>query len=971
VSDLDVPVRLVGRTEELDRLRTALAAARDGSGGAVLVTGEAGIGKTRLVSELAQRARRAGAVVLVGHCIDLVGTGLPYLAVIEALQPLRGSPALAEGVSELARLSPDLVGAEPTGETAPEEDRQRRLFEEVRALLGRLSAATPVVLILEDLHWADLSTLDLACYLAHTIGGSRLLLVATYRDDETRAGDPLPRAMTSLLRAPTAGRLRLGPLSRAEVTAILQQNHEAGLPVDVLDSVAQRSEGNPFFAEELLAAAARGDGELPLRLRDTLQHHLSPLDADTLAVLRVAAAIGRNVSYDRFRAVVRLPEARLARALRRAVDARVLVADPSAGAFRFRHALLAEVVYAALIPGEREEVHGQVAQALERDGAAEGELALHWAAAGRVEQALAASAVAARDAEARSGRAEALAHLERVLALWPVVERAADLAGEPLPQVLGRAAELAHLTGRGRRAAELIRWALELPGAAAPVEAASLHERLGTYLLPTGDRDAGLAAFARAVELVPARPPSRDRVRVLAALGQASILSARFTDAKAASEEAIRVAEALGDTRPPRALDVLGNALCYLGREGEGLKLLADGCAREPAGLTPPDLVRPHVYRSDALLALGRAGDALRVARDGLDLARGFGITQGVGNVLASNAAEALLRLGDWDAAEEVLAEAIRSGSHFWAYQPHCRRAELAIGRGEADAARHHLDMAAQAALEPAAAVDYYCLVAELALWEGDLAAAAAAVDGGCRAASTVEVELSGARLCALGLRVEADRIQLAAAMRSWAAVDDARHRARALTEMAWPTVESPDVAAWRVVIEAENGRVEGRRDPGAWRAAVEAWDQVPRPYLAAYCRWRLAEALVGSPDGDPAVPAREAHRFAERLGARPLLHELGQLARRARFDLAAPTPPSRPHPYAGLGLTAREEEVLQLLAYGYTNSQIAAELHISAKTAGVHVSHILGKLGVSRRVEAAAIAQRLQADRGAARSTL
>ena len=207
--------------------------------------------------------------------------------------------------------------------------------------------------------------------------------------------------------------------------------------------------------------------------------------------------------------------------------------------------------------------------------------------------------------------------------------------------------------------------------------------------------------------------------------------------------------------------------------------------------------------------------------------------------------------------------------------------------------------------------------------------------------------------------------MQLATATRSRGDADDARRRARELSEIAWPAVESPDVAAWRMVIEAEHDRVEGGRDPARWRAVVDAWDRLRRPYFAAYCRWRLAESLVGSPDGDAAVPAREAAGVAERLGARPLRRELDLLARRARFDLAAPTPPSHPHPYAELGLTAREEEVLHLLAHGYTNNQIATELSISAKTASVHVSHVLGKLGVSRRVDAAAIAQRLQVNVG------
>jgi len=303
----------VGRTVELDRLEMAFAAAVAGNGTTVLVTGEAGIGKTRLVSALGERARQGGATVLAGRCLDLAGAGLPYLAVMEAL---RGSTEWIE------RPAPD------------------RLFEEVRGFLGRLAPTTPLVLILEDLHWADASTLDLAGYLAHTIADCRMLIVATYRDDETRPGDPLPRLAASLVRARSAIHVPLGPLSPAETTVVIEQARERSVPSDVIESIVERSGGNPFFAEELLGAAERGEAALPHLLSDTLLARIVPLDADTRAVLQVAAAVGRDVPYAVLAAVAHLPEPRLRQALRHAVEQRVLVADQRSGTFRFRHALL-------------------------------------------------------------------------------------------------------------------------------------------------------------------------------------------------------------------------------------------------------------------------------------------------------------------------------------------------------------------------------------------------------------------------------------------------------------------------------------------------------------------------------------------------------------------------------------------------------------------------------------------------------
>jgi len=963
------PRRFVGRAAELDRLEAALQAVGSELGCAVLVGGEAGIGKTRLASELADRAHRSGAIVLTGHCIDLMGTGLPYLAILEALRPLRGSPVCTD-IPELSRLVPELSGPGNRSDDQPPlepggPDRQVRLFEEVRALLERLAVTAPLVLVLEDLHWADASTLDLLSYLAYGITDSSILIVATYRDDHARVGDPLPRLVTGLVRAGRAGEMHLGPLAHDELNAVLRDVAEASLPAGLTETIVERSGGNPFFAEELLSAATRREGTLPPLLRDTLLHRVAPLGADGRVVLQAAAAARRDVPYGLLAAVVPLAEHQLQEALRKAVEHRLLVADQTAGTFRFRHALLAEAVYATLLPGEREDLHTRLARALGENRASAGELASHWTAAGRPIEAFTASMRAARDAEAVSGRTEALAHLESVLALWPVVPEAGEGAGMSLSAVVTWAAELAYLTGDGPRAAAHIRRALDLLDE--PVGAALLYERLGTYLLPTDDRDDALAAFARAVDLVPTAPPSEQRVRVLAAHGNALMVSSRYAESQVVCEEAIAVA-AVGDLSPPvRALDVRALDLCYLGHAEEGLTLLGEACQREHDTGTPPDLVRPYVFLSDALNLVGRLHDAARVARDGLALARRLGTERGIGNVLAVNAAEALLGVGDWAGAHDVLTTVLRRSGFSWRAHPHCWLAHLAIGRGDFDAARDHLDAGAQAAHEPATASYFHCLAAELALWEGRITDAATAVDDGRNVATSPDATRFRTQLCALGIRAEADRAQLAAVRGADAVVDDARRRARRLVDEAQDSaheaaIVSPDAVAWSAVAEAELSRAEGRAEPALWLAATDAWDRLGRPYPTAYCRWRYVEALLsnGSPTADPLSPIREAYRVALRLGARPLRRELELLAQRARLDLVEPKPARSPDPYDGLGLSPREREVIGLLAYGYTNGQIATQLTISVKTASVHVSHILGKLGLSHRIEAAAIAQKL-----------
>jgi DNA-binding SARP family transcriptional activator len=445
------PDAVVGRADELQRLARAFEDAADARGTTALVVGPAGIGKTLLTSTLAQHARARGATVLSGRCIDLVGAGLPYLPLVEALRPLCTSPLLdtvRDELVELPRLHPDLAGGAPLAPHGDGTDTRMRLFGEVLAVLEHLSRGAPVVLLLEDLHWADGSTLDLIAYLAQAIHGRRILLVATYRSDAKHEVD---RVSAGLQRTRTAVTVQLGPLERDALEAVIADER---LPSELSDVVCARSDGNPFFAMELAAAAARDEQHLPSALRDLLLADIDRLDAETRAVLRVVAAAGRDVPYRLLAAVMTLPEPSIHDALRQAVEHHVLVPDQSTGSFRFRHALFAEAVYGTLLPGEREEVHARLAAALEDDGslaasrAIAGELAQHWVAARQPVQALAASLQAARDAQALSGLGEALRHLEQVLELWDLVPNAEDLAGIALPAMLDWAEQLATMTAR-------------------------------------------------------------------------------------------------------------------------------------------------------------------------------------------------------------------------------------------------------------------------------------------------------------------------------------------------------------------------------------------------------------------------------------------------------------------------------------------------------------------------------------------
>jgi predicted ATPase len=444
------PDLFVGRTAELAQLCVALQDASTGRGTTMLVAGDAGIGKTRLVAELTKRAGADGALVLIGRCLDLVGSGLPYLPFAEAFRGLANAPLPA------GPTRPQVGAAAPTGAANP----QLLLFDRVRTFVEDLSGTAPVVLVVEDLHWADLSTLDLLSYLATAVGQHRILMVATYRSDELDQVAPVYRTATELVRAKLAAAISLGALAPEDVEALVDAGADPALTPERRNVIVRRSGGNPFFAEELCAAARRDEAGVPRLVQDALRQRLSRLDPDTRAVLELASAAGRPVRYRLLSAVTRLPAHRLDQALRQATERGVLVADQPVGTFGFRHALLAETVYARLLPGEREAAHARLARALaDRSGGAQNsaisaELARHWAAAGRPAEALQASLHAAADAEAQSGRAEALVHLERATELWPAVPETAEIAGSDLAGVLARAAELAYLTGSGPRGVE-------------------------------------------------------------------------------------------------------------------------------------------------------------------------------------------------------------------------------------------------------------------------------------------------------------------------------------------------------------------------------------------------------------------------------------------------------------------------------------------------------------------------------------
>jgi DNA-binding CsgD family transcriptional regulator/tetratricopeptide (TPR) repeat protein len=701
----------------------------------------------------------------------------------------------------------------------------------------------------------------------------------------------------------------------------------------------------------------------------------------TQRLLRVTAAAGPGATQPLLAAVTGMSDQQLLECLREAVDQQLLLSEPGGDGYLFRHALLAEAVYAELLPGERVRLHTALATALEAGLEAGGppasraaRLAYHWSMAGDQPRALTASIQAAAAAEAVHAFAEAQLQLERVLALWDRVPDAAERTGADRVGLLARCAEAAYAAGDPARAAELGRQAIALVDAARqPRRAALLHEQLARRLRTLGDPGA-LDAQQQAVRLVPPEP-SVERARVLGSLAQLLVLVDRFEEARGPAEEAVAIAgQVCARAEEADARTALGGALIYLGESDAGLAELetAVRLATEAGDLIV--MLRAILNRSDRLLAAGRLTEAATVALDGLHEASRLGLARLYGPLLAYVATEALLALGRWDQAEQVSREALETApSDPASVQLPLARAALELGRGDLDAAQARLQAARRLLPDPIPeakrAGQLFCGLAELALWRGDLGQAKQLV------AEAVPLVAANPRyaapLYALGVRAEADRAELARARHpSQPAPDDGTAAAlldRLGQAAQGPAAGLPELAAWRATALAERTRQQGRPDPAAWAAAVAAWERLGQPYRAAYARFRQAEALLAAGDRDSATTVLgRAAEVTGRLGAHPLDGEVKALARRGRVDLgppAAATAAGAPTPGEQLGLTPREAEVLALVAAGRSNRQIAQALFISPKTASVHVSNILAKLGVAGRVEAAAVAHRLGLD--------
>ena len=951
---------IVGRDDELAQFARAVDRAGEGEPAVLLVSGDPGIGKSTL---LAEAARITGVALFLGRCAHVGGDAISLAPLVDLVRQLqRGLGALPlTSLDALVQLSTEGAG------------RVGDLLTLTLDLLGELGAHGTVIVGFDDLHWGDPATWDLFEHVVRNLVDERVVVVGAFRTDAV-ARDPLMRRrIAELSRLSTVERIALEGLDRRSVA--LHATSVLGIPAppSLVDELVRRGEGNPFFTEELVAAHLAGEA-IPALLSELLAADVADLDRPGRHVLAALAAIGRDADPALLTAVVELDEAATEAALRAALDARLVLVDPASDAYRVRHPLIGEVAYNAALPTERRRLHSSIAAALQHqprfalttDDAA-GELAFHLARAGDEHGAFAALFDAADSAE-RIAPAACLVHLEQMLDLWD--RCAGPERDDQLIPRLWQAADLMSATGRNELAVELARRAIAEHANGRPcavVGEASFgpawqSERLARFLWSSGAMAESAETYARAAALLEAAGEGSDPGAALTygGLAQADLMFCHFDAAAYWANRALEVAAPDDAAARSAARRVLGVVETLEGQVRAGV----DTC-RAAVDAT----IAPHRWAlANAMLAMisfevGDTEDALRIALDGAAVSQRAGFESSFGTFHLGVAARCLVRLGRWTEADDVLAEAAAvESTPIGAIQLDSAAASLAARRGERAAAvdlvarlRAHPSDAFSDAIKDAAVIDVHLAAKE---WEHAATIAGRALTPNPGTGPRLVARFTAGFITA-NVELTLDRLARREPVDIEAVAGELESRLE--VGRAHPSSNSPAATSDLSFAAAMIARLT-KADADAFSRAASAAEHVGDAWLAASAKLLEAEAAATGGAAARAVEAiRAAHATAAGLGAQPLVADVEALASRVRISLEAPAVRALGEEDATrLGLTSRESEVLALVAAGRTNREIGAELYVSEKTASVHVSNILRKLGVSSRVEAAAVAQRL-----------
>jgi tetratricopeptide (TPR) repeat protein len=884
-----------------------LAAARERSPGGVLVGGEAGVGKTRLLTEFSDQVRRQGTHVLVGGCVQLSGGGLPYGPIVEALRAL--GPTLDEAVqrkhlepaqAELARLL-SVGERDPLDHGASIGNAQSRLFELLLRLLAGLGETAPLVFIVEDVHWADRSTLDLLIFLFRNMREERILVVVSFRSEELHDRRETWTAVTEMARSRGVDRIELATFGLEELTSQLSGILTGPPSREVADRVFAWSGGNAFFAEELVAAGiGQESAQLPPTLRDVIMTRVEALSPDAQEILHIMAAANRQVPHDLIAAVAEASDRSLAAGLREAVAHRLLTVDPTTRSYSFRHTLAREAIYADLLPGDLTRLHTAIARGLAREETISGgsgqaatitaEIAHHWHAAQNFPMALAASVDAGRAAAKLYAFAEAHRQFDRALDLWHQVPDAEGKAGMTRDQLLELTSDVALWAGDVDRALTLVREALrDIDPVREPARAGVLQERLGRYLWRSGDSRGSLAAHTEANRLLANEAASPARARALGSQGAMLMIAGRYAEARLLCEEAIAVARTAGARRElGYSLNSLGVALTMLGEVEVGIARLHEARRIAEELDLYEDRHRAYANLAHVLMTAGRLEEAADVGMQGIQMARKLRLENTMGGAVFINTCELLLALGRWHELEDLLRQSpqLQASELFGPYL-RVIRGGLYTATGRFDRAEAEFQAASPTRLkleDPLFHGPYHAWLTELAIWQEDWPRAERSVRAGLERVVRGEDAHVVVQLCALGIRQAADSAE--GARRTSVLTRPERvepkgaeflNRAR---EAAARYAVLPETRSGLMLCEAEYSRLTAVPAPAQWSATAASWDEIRQPYRATYARWRQAEVLLATGTGDEGVTVLlSAHASARQLGAEPLQHAIELLA--------------------------------------------------------------------------------------------
>jgi DNA-binding CsgD family transcriptional regulator len=899
----------------------------------VLVTGEAGIGKTRLADDLIAdlRSDPHRPLVLVGESAPLAGAALAY----------------GPFVAALGDRAPWLLADDNAGDVLT---ARHRLFVRVLGALTELAARQPVALVLEDLHWADESSRELLALLVVRLREQPVLLVGTLRDSEL--ADDVRRWLAEIESRPRVTRLRLGRLADADIASIAAEILPADSASEHLAAIVATAEGNPLYATELaLAGPTTGP---PASIAEAILAKAGNLPVPARAIADQVCVADGGMPHDLLAATVTQPEEQLLVSVRQAVASGLLIA--AGDGYAFPHALIRQALYGALLEGERRRLHRRLAEALaSRADASPGSLAQHWHLAGCPDLAAAAAAAAARQAVSARAYPEALRSYVLALGLraW---------LADSGPDLLTDAAQTASWAGDPQQAA---RWAAEALALADKPDRARLLERLGRYRWESGDLMAAVEAAAQAEALTAGEPPSVLRARILAEHATLRMLLGEPDAALSLATDAVDVAEQAGAlAEQAHGLATLGIVQAQNGELDAGLAALRRSFELARQAASAEHIVRAAANHMYLLCTRGRFAEALAVARSGRQAAQRLGTPTALTSVLDNNTAAVLISTGRWREADDLLSEITGLASGNAARYLQLQRLELAVGRAESGLAADLAADLGKSTEDPRLLGPMHACLAEAALGQSDPAGASWEVLSGLAAIEGADLPGEEIRLVAIGARIRADLALLPGPVRpdsvaaGWAdAAGDFADRAAAMAEAGGG---EPEIAAYGTQAAAECSRQQGTDRRATWRAVAHAWHVADQPHREAYARLREAEAAVRAGRRDQAARILAAcEELARPLPAETVLALARELGRRARL----PVVPGQPGPSAASArydLTDREVEVLARLVHGDSNRQIARALFISDRTAAVHVSRILGKLGVRNRTQAATVGAQL-----------